>query len=410
MLLLALLLPSDDLPAHEAGRAACGTIFGKMCPSREAKVEAFERAPACAAVGPTPVGNVCKERVAGCAGLTGELCPRVCDYCASLVSGALCRLGRLATGGECPRAGMNDAWEPVGDKIITLTGAVGSGGGRGCAGLRPCDGCAVPRYSPRDGCLTHQDRDFVLDQAVGPEALRYLTPANMVSDRAHSGRDLEVETEWMYLFPQHPGRRLFTESDIDFTHPQPLGQLDFVPAPGDPLAAQGALVADCGHLDAAGFPRTELHPALALAWAHAEGAGRFSIFVRAVSHLDTDARRFRLQPLAVSVPLPEGAAEVASFRWEHLWRGYSVHVDHGCVLAGNGDHEQEHPVASLSDVDQSPVAAANARREAAAGWHELGGFALRVRASAGAALVELRPLHDEDPPPLVGARAEIVVR
>jgi hypothetical protein len=408
--------------------------------------------------------TICRSRVAGCAGLVGDLCPRIGGYCNSLVSGALCRLGHLALPGDanatCGRHGMHDEWEPValqqsqgneetarsldgnsfaGVAPLTLIGMVGAGGGAGCPKSLPAstsvlqgemaapssEGQGLPRYSEHDNCFTHRDRDFAFDLAVGEEALPYLSPANMTSDRNHAGRDLEIETEWMYFFPPFRSTWLFSNRDRGLARPQSLGsRISFagaggapqelaVPAPGDVLAAQGVLIADCGYLDGRGFARTELHPALALTWVHSEGGGRFSLHVRAASHLASDVLRFPLAPLSASLPIAGAAgrrAELVSFNWDYLWRGYSIETDRSCVLSANGAHEQERPTAHLSSVDQSDVAAANASHESPNAMHQLGGFSLRLLTSGDHVLVELRALRDEDPPLLVGASAELVLR
>src|SRR5207253_2052228 len=83
----------------------------------------------------------------------------------------------------------------------------------GCTDAPTCVGCAAPRYSALDNCFTHDDRDFVLDLAVGEEALPFLSPANMIADSAHAGRDLDVEAEWMYLFAPFHSVRLFASGD-----------------------------------------------------------------------------------------------------------------------------------------------------------------------------------------------------
>jgi hypothetical protein len=441
----AALLPMDADAAGggATGGPACEPILGHGCPKRDPPSSFGAGLGSCEGVPPTPVDGACKARVAGCAGLTGQLCPRACGYCKSLIDGARCRLGALLwlrnANEACGHSGMHDEWEaigvegaparaadgalPEGPAPVILHGIVGAGGGRGCAGLSPCDGCAVPRYSARDSCFTHADRDFVFDLALGEDGLFALSPANMVSDRSHVGRDLEVEAEWMYLFPQYRGAWLFAPDDRGLERARPLpARLSFelegqarslaVPGPGDALAASGALVADCGHLDQHGFARTELHPALALAWAHAEGEGRYTVAVRAISHSDTDRLRYRLAPLRALLPLqarPGQAISVESFKWSYLYKGYSIAVDRSCVFAGNGDHQQERPTAHLAGGENVAEAQQQARGERPEALHRIDGFALRISAAAGGALVELWPERDESPALLAGASAEVLV-
>ena len=331
---------------HSPPSPTCEPILGTPCPSREAPSGFAVGRGECEGIAPTPVGALCKSRVAGCAGLLRPLCKRACGYCRSLVEGAVCRARHLAAAegpnAACGRHGMDDEWEPVEPLPVTLVGEVGGGGGRGCPGLPAESGWGLPRYSARDSCFTHLDRDFLFDLAVGAEALPSLSPANLVSDRSHAGRDLEVETEWMYLFAPFRGTRLFAADDTGLAKPAALlPRLRWtdegghardlgVPMPGDPMAAQGVLAADCGHLDASGFARTELHPALALAWLHRESDKAYTLWVRAASHLATDQRSHRLQPLRAVLPLP-GPAKVASFSWDYSLSGYRVAIDRSCV-------------------------------------------------------------------------------
>ena len=394
--------PAGDVPV-------CPPVVGRPCPSRDPPDGLGEGKAFCDEVPPTVVRGRCRLRKAGCARLTRDLCKQACAYCRSLVEGSICRMTSLAEDPNeaCGQRGMQLEWEPL--KTIVLTGRAGRDGAS-CIGGQDCAGCAAPRLSPLDNCYTHADRDFILDLAVGEEALPFLSPANMIADAAHAGRDLDVEAEWMYLFAPFHSVWLFEAGDDKLAKPRavpprlPWTRSDgarqqlAVPAPGDAVAAAGVLSADCGHLNARGFPRTEIHPALALAWLHDEGGGRFNLFIRAMSH-----------PLRAVLPLP-GPAYVASFRWEYLWRGYRVVVDHSCEKGDEGNHSQEHPAAHLSDVDQSEVVRLNRRGESPGALHENRWYAVRVRAAGASVEIDLRPKADEDPPVLVGVQAAIELR
>src|SRR5262249_35903916 len=179
-----------------------------------------------------------------------------------------------------------------------------------------------------------------------------------------------------------------------------------VPASGDAVAVVGVLAADCGHLNARGFPRTEIHPALALAWLHDEGSGRLSLFIRAISHARGDRQRFPLGVFRAALPLP-GPGRIASFRWDYLWRGYQVVVDRSCEKDGEADHSQEHPAAHPSDVDQGEVVRLNRKGESPEALHENRWYAIRVRAKGESVEIDLRRKADEDPPVLVGFRVGI---
>lgn len=410
----------------------CEPILRQACPKREPVGAFAATAGPCDAVSPQPVGKSCKHRVAGCAGVTRHLCDRVCSYCASIKGGATCRLLNFARSGGanayCGHRGRDAEWEPVGSQpVVTVTGVVSSGGDTsGCPGVTPCPSCGLPRYGARDSCLTHDDRDFVLNLAVGEAALPLLSPANMVGDRSHPGRDLDVETEWMYLFAPYRGAWLFAPEDKGYANPLRLGprltwrddagvERDLgVPAPGDAAAAQGVLAADCGHLDERGFARTELHPALTLVWVHAEAPGRWTAWVRAATWIDDDVRRFRLRPLRAVLPLPGGAAgravEVASFRWDYAWRGQHVVVDRGCTLSTNGDHQQEHPTAHLAGADGSEALRLAAAAEPPGSAHESSAFTITFAVREGALVIELLPREGADAQSLAGARAELIAR
>jgi hypothetical protein len=313
---------------------------------------------------------------------------------------------------------MDDEWEPVelAQQLIVLTGRAGRDGASGCTDAPTCARCAAPRYSALDNCYTHDDRDFVLDLSAGQEALPHLSPANMVADSAHGGRDIDVEAEWMYLFAPFHSVRLFAPDDAKLVRPRPLparlswkgGELG-VPVAGDAVAVAGVLAADCGHLNARGFARVEVHPALALAWVHEEGGGRVSAFVRAMTHVNGERHRFALGTFRARLPLP-GGGRVVSFRWDYLWHGYRIEVDRSCGQADEGGHAQERPTAHLSDVDQSEVARLNARPEKPDAVHESRWYDVRVGVAGKSVEIEVRPRGDEDPPALMGISAAIELR
>jgi hypothetical protein len=407
----------------------CARILGTDCPRQDPPGDFDAGRGPCDEVPATVVAaGRCRARVAGCAGLTRNLCDRVCEYCASIVDGASCRLRSFYRGSAALRAcglrGRDFEWEPVASMAqpVTFTGTVTAGGRAACAGVAPCPECGEPRLSASDSCLTHEDRDFVMNLAVGEEALPLLSPGNLIEDRGHAGRSVEIESEWMYLFAPYQSRWFYVASDVELKHRRRLdGPLRFrdakgrerevaVPLAGDTAAAQGILAADCGHLNAEGFPRIELHPALALAWTHAEGGGRFTLHVRASSGRDGDARRFLLAPLRATLSLPGLGArtpELRSFRWEWLLRRYSVSIDRTCVLGGNAGQQQERPLAHVDGGDDGEADRLNAVGTGAAGGHQSEAFGIRATPVPGGVQIEVWPTLDEDPPLLMGARYDL---
>src|SRR6266850_797390 len=422
---------------HSVGDVpACRPIVGRPCPTRDQPDGLGEGKGFCEEVPPTAVRGRCRVRKAGCAGLTRGLCKHVCAYCRSLVEGSICRMTSIAEdpNDACGHRGMQLEWEPVAlearpgsaslsypaeaPAFVVLTGRAAGPDGPSCAGGRTCVACTAPRLSPLDNCYTHADRDFILDLVVGDEALPFLSPANMIADGSHAGRDLDLEAEWMYLFAPFRSVWLFEDGDEKLARPRALPpRLPWtrsdgareelgVPVSGDTVAVAGVLAADCGHLNARGFPRTEIHPALALAWLHEEGSGRFSLSIRAMSHAPGDRQRLALGAFRAALPLP-GPGRVVSFHWDYLWRGYQVVVDRSCGKGDEADHSQERPAAHPSDVDQSEVVKLNRSVLSPEALHENRWYAIRVRAQGASVEIDLRRKTDEDPPVLIGVHAEI---
>ena len=296
----------------------------------------------CAAV---PGTDRCRR--AGCAGQTGALCPHHTRFVARMAVGELCReacWGSLFcavfrdANAVCGRTAEDDEWEAVDGRAVTTIVGVVNGGGCGVDGSpdpaapRSCTAahpCATPHVAATDNCFSHYDVDFNFH--LSPRDLSVLSPENLWGGGSDGGADLEVEWEWMFAFPTVRAQPRPALAPV-------IAGLG-VPWPGDAVAAQGALITDCGHTGSSGFSRTELHPPAALAWIHADRPDRHTLWIRAStrSTYPQGARAGFPAALDAIVPLPggPGAARlvgVGAPAYDYLWERPDIQVDASCRL------------------------------------------------------------------------------
>ena len=390
--------------------------------------------PSCEAVS----GNACPSvepfngfgELQGGAQAIQHLCDNACAYCQSISDGKRCREEYLSgmalvsallnpfaaalftiddANDYCGLDGDGGAeWEPLasdsadasaGARDLATVTLIGTVAGKGCGPWNACKG--DPQLSPGDDCLTHYDRDFELDLRVGDDAASDLSPANLASGGDYAGHDFGIEGEWMFLFPGFHSTWLYEPDDSDYLTPRAIGaaisfnddqgfHLLRVPQPGDLLAAQGPVIADCGHIDAANFARTEMHPPVALAWVHHEiassaGLPFYTVAVRIASSRTTSGSassgsRFAwpFRGLDVKLKLPNDTTSgadvtglwpvVRNFRYDYVVHDFNIAQDHSCVLSLNDNQQQqERPLAHLdgasfsrAQLDQLSAVGANA--------------------------------------------------
>ena len=153
--------------------------------------------------------------------------------------------------------------------------------------------CSSPALAGGDDILVHRDRDFnfsIIPMFGGAPNRSLLTVSNLFGSHDEGMGDLEVEWEWMYMFPTW-GALWYHNSTYRFdvrgsvpalADGMPLG----FPLRGDQVTVRGRHILDCGHVGGNGQARAELHPPVAVLWSHPVDGERFNstVWLRATSH------------------------------------------------------------------------------------------------------------------------------